>query len=75
LDEISKYLEDETIFPSDKNIPFPKNSLKTLKLIFKKIFRIYCHLIKDHWVDIEKKGFDAHISTSFKHFTLVILFF
>ena len=64
MESIKSIIDDETIFPSQSEVSFPKNFVKKVKEIMKKIFRIYAHL----YLDIKKLGLEAHVNTSLKHF-------
>jgi MOB kinase activator 1 len=68
LDKIGTFIDT---LPSDTNTPYPKDFMKNVKKISKWLFRIYCHLMKNHWPEIEKKGIEAHINSNFKHFIYV----
>ena len=45
---INSMFDDESIFPSSPDKPFPKNFKKTIKIILKRLFRIYAHLYHSH---------------------------
>ncbi len=70
LDMIKENMDDETVFPSKKNVPFPKNFNKIVKDIFKKILRIYIHILYNHFEVVRKLGFEAHVNSSLKHFVV-----
>lgn len=65
---IEEQLSDETMFPSDTAVPFPKDYLKRVKNIFKRLFRVYAHIYYCHFREIEHLGAEAHLNTCFKHF-------
>ncbi len=81
LDWIRTLLDDEKVFPTSPglysllisnavDVPFPKKFEKTVKSIFKKIFRIYAHVMYDHFKTVQALGIEAHINSSLKHFLL-----
>lgn len=71
LTRIEKLISDEKIFPP-KGKEFPKNFLKIVKdEIFKYIIRIYGHVMKNHWKQVQALGMEAHVVTSCKHFLYV----
>jgi MOB kinase activator 1 len=70
LDWIRSLLDDEKVFPTCTDVPFPKKFEKTVKSIFKKIFRIYAHIMYDHFKTVQALGIEAHINSSLKHFLL-----
>ena len=37
------------------------------KDVFKKLFRIYAHVMYEYFEDIEKLGIKAHVGTTLKH--------
>jgi MOB kinase activator 1 len=69
---IQSILDDETIFPSRVDVPFPKNFLSVIKNIFKRLFRVYAHIYYSHFHKIVSLGEEAHLNTCFKHFYLFI---
>jgi len=75
MDWIESYVNDETVFPKDANTPFPKDFLKIVKDIFKRLFRVYAHMFCAHLNDVKKLGEHAHLNTSFKHFMYFVFEF
>jgi len=69
---VQNILEDETIFPTSDDTPFPKNFKSIVKTIFKRLFRIYAHIYYSHAQEIVELGVEAHLNTAFKHFYLFI---
>jgi len=65
-------LDDETIFPSRVDVPFPRNFQATIRNIFKRLFRVYAHIYYSHFQKIVSLGEEAHLNTCFKHFYLFI---
>ena len=41
---VENQLNNENIFPSVIGVPFPKNFLQIIKVIFKRLFRVYAHI-------------------------------
>ncbi|KAL0481607.1 MOB kinase activator [Acrasis kona] len=70
LNWIRSTLDDEKVFPSSSDVPFPKKFEKIVKSIFKRIFRIYAHILYDHFPKVQALGIEAHINSSLKHFLL-----
>jgi MOB kinase activator 1 len=68
LDKIGSFIDT---LPTDTNNPYPKDFMKSVKKMCKWLFRIYCHMMKNHWTEIEKNGLEAHINSNFKHFIYV----
>ena len=47
-------------------VPFPKNFQTTVKLIFKRLFRVYAHMYYSHFQKVVSLNEEAHLNTSFK---------
>jgi len=45
---------------------------KTLKNIFKRLFRVYAHIYHSHWQIIKELGISKHMNTSFKRFVFFV---
>jgi len=75
LTACSTSIDDPKIFPIEDGEKFPKNFLKIIKLIFKRLFRIYGHTFHSHYQDFKSKGVSAHLNTCFKFFVLFALEF
>jgi len=69
---IQGILDDETIFPSRVEQPFPKHFLTVVKNIFRRLFRVYAHIYYSHFHKIVALGEEAHLNTCFKHFYFFI---
>eukprot|EP01126_Amoeba_proteus_P007631 TRINITY_DN12740_c0_g1_i3.p1 TRINITY_DN12740_c0_g1~~TRINITY_DN12740_c0_g1_i3.p1 ORF type:complete len:131 (+),score=22.95 TRINITY_DN12740_c0_g1_i3:395-787(+) len=65
---VQDQLDDEAIFPSKVDVPFPKNFVSVIKNIFKRMFRIYAHIYYSHFGQIVSLGEEAHLNTCFKHY-------
>jgi len=61
-------LDNEEIFPSRVDVPFPKNFQTVVRNIFKRLFRVYAHIYYSHFHKIVSLGEEAHLNTCFKHF-------
>ncbi|CAG8726277.1 12158_t:CDS:2, partial [Acaulospora morrowiae] len=68
MEWIQEQLDDESLFPSKIGVPFPKNFQSSVKVIFKRLFRVYAHIYLSHFSVITALGEEAHLNTSFKHF-------
>jgi len=69
---IQGILDDENIFPSRVDVPFPKDFKEIVKNIFKRLFRVYAHIYYSHFAKIQALGEEAHLNTCFKHFYFFI---
>ncbi len=69
---IEQKVNDSSVFPSNTTEPFPPKFKDDVKTIFKRLFRIYAHMYKHHFDQVQKLGEEAHLSLSmyfiFLHF-------
>ena len=65
---IESQINNETLFPTNVDVPFPKNFKDIVKNIFKRLFRVYAHIYCSHFDKIIALGAEAHLNTCFKHF-------
>jgi len=65
---VETQLNDEHIFPLQLGLPFPKNFQAIVRVIFKRLFRVYAHMYHSHFQKIVGLGAEAHLNTCFKHF-------
>lgn len=63
---LSPPVNDEHIFPLQLGTAFPKNFQSTVKVIFKRLFRVYAHIYHSHFQRIVSLGAEAHLNTCFK---------
>eukprot|EP00013_Stygamoeba_regulata_P005108 CAMPEP_0177638912 /NCGR_PEP_ID=MMETSP0447-20121125/5743_1 /TAXON_ID=0 /ORGANISM="Stygamoeba regulata, Strain BSH-02190019" /LENGTH=200 /DNA_ID=CAMNT_0019140909 /DNA_START=80 /DNA_END=682 /DNA_ORIENTATION=- len=63
---IQSLFDDEAIFPVEG--AFTKDFLPTVKLILKRMFRIYAHMYHSHFQRLKQLQADAHFITCFRHF-------
>jgi len=68
LNWVQEYLDDEKMFPSAPETPFPKNFLEIVKNIFKRLVRVYAHIYYSHFDEICSLEEEAHLNTCFLHF-------
>lgn len=61
-------LDDPAIFPQQYGVPFPPNFVDAVKVIFKRLFRVYAHIYHSHFKHVCNLGEEAHLNTCFKHF-------
>ncbi len=69
---VENQIHNEKLFPSKIGIKFPSNFLKIVKVIFKRLFRVYAHIYHSHFNDIVLLEAESHLNTSFKHFVYFI---
>jgi len=58
--------EDESLFPTSGD--FPKNFIPEVKLMVKRMFRVYGHIYYKHKDKMRELNAEAHLNTCFKHF-------
>ena len=63
---VQSQLDNETLFPSIIGVSFPKNFQDTVRVIFKRLFRVYGHIYHSHFPKIVALEEEAHLNTSFK---------
>ena len=68
LAAIDETVSDPKVFPLDEGAKFPRTFIPTVKIIFKRIIRIYSHLYCAHSADIKANGCSPHLNSLFKHF-------
>lgn len=69
---VENQLNNENLFPWQPGVPFPKNFLSVIKVIFKRLFRVYAHIYHSHFQHIMSLGLEYHLNTCFKHFIFFI---
>ena len=69
---VENQLNNESIFPSAIGVPFPKHFVSIVKVIFKRLFRVYAHIYYTHFPQIVMLGCQYHLNTCFKHFIFFI---
>lgn len=69
---VENQLNNEQIFPSVIGVPFPRNFLSIIKVIFKRLFRVYAHIYYNHFPHIVMLDCGYHLNTCFKHFIFFI---
>ena len=65
---VENQIHNEVVFPSEPNVPFPSNFEGVIRIIFKRLFRIYAHIYYSHFHQIQVLEAEPHLNTSFKHF-------
>ena len=65
---VQSLLDDENVFPQKAGAPFPSTFMKTVRMIFRRLFRVYAHIYYTHFREIVVLGEELHLNTSFQHF-------
>jgi len=69
---VEKQLTDETFVPVEPGVPFPPTFKKGMKVIYKRLFRIYAHIFHAHYQEMMEVDADAHLNHSFQHFVFFV---
>ena len=69
---VENQLNNESLFPSQIGVTFPKNFTAMVKTIFKRLFRVYAHIYYSHFEKIVLLGCQYHLNTCFKHFIFFV---
>jgi len=65
---VDRQISDESFLPVTPGVPFPHNFRKGIKVIYKRLFRIYAHIFHSHFKEMMEQEADAHLNHSFKAF-------
>ncbi|XP_058942226.2 MOB kinase activator-like 3 [Pocillopora verrucosa] len=68
MDWVESQINNEDIFPIDKDVPFPKTFLPTSKKILTRLFRVFVHVYIHHFDKVQSLGAEAHVNQCYKHF-------
>ena len=68
----SNHLSNPSIFPTQPGVPFPENFEKTVRVLFKRLYRVYAHIYCHHYSVVRGLGLEAHLNTGFKHYVLFV---
>jgi MOB kinase activator 1 len=68
----SNHLSNPALFPTAPGVPFPPEFEKTVKTIFKRLYRVYAHIYCHHYGVVRGLGLEAHLNTGFKHYVLFV---
>jgi len=69
---MSNKFDDQTVFPSDVESPFPKNFREIVSNMFKRMFRVYAFIYVHQFKRIQELELEAHLNSVFKHFIFFI---
>jgi len=61
-------INNAALFPTTASVPFPKNFVSSIKVIYTRLFRIFAIIYAYHFAKLEMEGAASHLNTSFKHF-------
>jgi MOB kinase activator 1 len=69
---VENQFNNEQLFPTTIGVMFPRKFLPTIKVILKRLFRVYAHIYHSHFPHIMSLGMECHLNTCFKHFLFFI---
>lgn len=69
---VESQLNNEKVFPCQMGVSFPRNFVNIIKVIFKRLFRVYAHIYHTHFQHIMLLSAETHLNTCFKHFIYYI---
>ncbi|XP_017492238.1 PREDICTED: MOB kinase activator-like 3, partial [Rhagoletis zephyria] len=72
MDWIESQINNETLFPTKSDVPFPKTFVPTCKKILTRLFRVFVHVYIHHFDRLLAIGAEAHCNTCYKHFYFFI---
>ncbi|KAJ3442222.1 mob kinase activator-like [Anaeramoeba flamelloides] len=75
LNWIEEIVENPKIFPQTENEKYPKSYKKYIKMIFKRLLRVFAHVYANHFDEMRELGADSHLNSCYKHFLFFILHF
>ncbi|CAJ0581262.1 unnamed protein product, partial [Mesorhabditis spiculigera] len=68
MDWIETRINDENLFPTSMDVPFPSDFRQTCKKILTRLFRVFVHIYIHHFDRIVQLSAEAHANTLYKHF-------
>ena len=51
---------------------FPEDFMPVMRILFKKLFRVYAHVYHHHLNEFIKRNAEIHLNTSFKYFGMFV---
>lgn len=68
MDWIEERINNEKIFPSTTDVPFPNDFRQTCKKILSRLFRIFVHIYIHHFEKLVQIGAEPHANMLYKHY-------
>ena len=69
---VQRLIDDESVFPQKVGVPFPSTFMKTIKSIYRRLFRVFAHIYYSHLDQVVTLGLEAHLNTTLKHFVFFV---
>jgi MOB kinase activator 1 len=64
---VEAQLNDDRLFPTDAETPYPEGFDSTVRNIFRRLFRVFAHVYSTHLDAVVQLGVDAAFHTAFRH--------
>jgi len=74
LEWVDRQISDERIIPPD-DVPYRKDFEKLIKVIFKRLFRIFAHIYHRHYGEYHSLNVAQNLNNAFKRFILFVMEF
>lgn len=68
MDWVEGQINNEDIFPTKMDVPFPPNFVNVCKKILTRLFRVFVHVYIHHFDRLVAMAAEAHVNTCYKHF-------
>ena len=65
-------IDDPKLFPITPEAAFPPNFIDRVKMILRRIFRVYAHMYNHHFAQMCALRLEVHLNTSYRHFLLFV---
>jgi len=70
LEWVKDQLQNKAIFPTSDGATYPVKYDDKVKDIWKRLFRLYAHMYRLHFSQIQTEGLSTHVNVCFKYFIL-----
>lgn len=72
---VDDQISNEDIFPVEVGQSFPHNFQDQMRVVFKRLFRVYAHMYRGHFKQFARLGVEQHLHMCFKRFVFFSLEF
>lgn len=72
MEWVEAQINNDAIFPSEDESPYPPNFYTVVQNIFRRLFRVYAHIYYTHFERVRELQEESHLNTAFKHFMLFV---
>lgn len=67
---VDDQISNEDLFPMEVGQSFPSDFEDQMRVIFKRLFRVYAHMYRSHFKQFERLGVEQHLHMCFRRFIL-----